>query len=147
MYPGRIDKLEIGLTEATNVDMHPILMAWEENHDVRPRFYANLKTYQTVQQPHKWIAGNFSLLSNFHNAIYATDVQAAAGNQYAMVPAGDSNLIDFFQATYRAQDNSLRTTRFYYAIIYRAVKELNNYDDSVWVYHFIAAYAVDNPTP
>ena len=34
LYPGRIDKLEIGVTAATNVDMeNVVLMNWERNHE------------------------------------------------------------------------------------------------------------------
>lgn len=140
---GRIDKLEIGLTAATNTDMSPILLNWERNHDVRPRLFANAKTPTTYQQPHSWVVGSFSLLSDNHPAIYATDVQAAGGSQYAMTENADSNVIDFLQVTYRDANNVAHTTRFYYAIIYRYTKELLNYDDSVWIYYFLAGYAVD----
>lgn len=140
---GRIDKLEIGTTAATNVDMTPVLMNWEKNHDVRPRLFANLKYPTTYQQPHSWIVGTFSLLSDNHAALYATDVSASGGSQYAMSETGDSNVIDFLQVTYRDSANAIKTTRFYYAIVYRYVKELLNYDDSVWVYHFLAGYAID----
>ena len=144
VFIGRIDKLEIGLTVGTNTDItNVILMNWERNHDVRPRLYANLKYPTDYQQSHSWILGSFSLLSENHAAIYATDVQAAVGNQYAMVEDGDSNVIDFFQVTYRDAGNNVQTTRFYHAIIYRYTKELLNYDDSTWVYHFLAGYAVD----
>ena len=143
VYTGRIDKLEIGLTAATNEDVMPVLMHWERNHDVRPRLYANLKYPTTYQQPHSWIVGTFSLLSDQHTALYATDVSAVAGNQYAMVENDDSNVIDFLQVTYRDGDNHIHTTRFYYAIIYKYTKELLNYDDSVWVYSFLAGYAID----
>lgn len=143
VHTGRIDKLEIG-TLATNVDMYPILMNWERNHDVRPRLYANLKYPTTYQQPHSWVIGTFSLLSDQHAALYATDVVAATGGvQAAMDEDGDSNVIDFFQVTYRNELNVAKTTRFYYTMVYREVKELLNYDDSVWVYHFIAGYSVD----
>ena len=143
-YTGRIDKLEIGLTAATNTDItNVILMPWERNHDVRPRLYANLKYPTDYQQPHSWIVGSFSVLSDAHAAIYATDVSAVAGNQYAIVETGDSNVIDYMMVTYRDRDNLVKTTRFYYAIIYRYTKELLNYDDSVWVYHFLAGYAVE----
>lgn len=145
VYTGRIDKLEIGKTSATNVDIeNTILMNWERDHGARPRLYANLKYPTDYQQPHSWIVGSFSLLSDNHTALYATDVSADAGSQYALVPTGDSNVIDFFQVTYRDADNNTHTTRFYYALIYRYTKELLNYDDSVWIYHFLAGYAVDN---
>ena len=65
LYPGRITKLEIGLTALNNVDIdNVILMNWERNHDVRPRLYANLKYPRTYQQPHSWILGSFSTLSD-----------------------------------------------------------------------------------
>lgn len=144
-FIGRINKLEIGLTAGTNTDItNVVLMNWELNHDVRPRLYANRKYPTSYQQPHSWVLGSFSLLSENHAAIYATDVQAAVGNQYAMVPGADSNVIDFMQVTYEDADGNTQTTRFYYAIIYRYTKELLNYDDSVWVYHFLAGYTADS---
>lgn len=144
LYIGRIDKLEIGLTAVINTDItNVILMNWERNHDVRPRLYANLKYPTSFQQPHSWILGSFSLLSDNHTAIYATDVQAAAGNQYAMYDDADSNVIDFFQVTYQDEDGNPRVTRFFHPIIYRYNKELLNYDDSTWIYHFLAGYAVE----
>ena len=144
LYIGRITKLEIGTTPVVNEDVdNMILMNWERNHDVRPRLYANLKYPKTFQQPHSWIIGSFSLLSDNHTAIYDTDVSVVAGTQYAMVPDGDSNVIDFFQVTYQDEDGNQRVTRFFYALIYRFNKELLNYDDSVWIYHFVAGYAVD----
>ena len=144
-FPGRIDKLEIGTTAVVNTDItNLVLMNWERNHDARPRLYANLKYPTDYQQPHSWIVGSFSVLSDAHDAVYATDVKAAAGNQYAMVESGDSNVIDFFQVTYRDKDNVVKTTKFYYALIYRYTKELLNYDDSVWVYHFLAGYTLDS---
>lgn len=145
VFTGRIDKLEIGLTAGTNADIvNVVLMNWERNHDVRPRLYANRKTPTTYQQPHSWIIGSFSTLTTNYAAIYNTDVDAGtAGTQPAMDEDGDSNVIDFFQVTYRDEDNNIQTTRFYYALIYRYTKELLNYDDSVWVWHFQAGYAKD----
>lgn len=142
---GRIDKLEIGTTPGTNTDVaNVVLMNWDLNHDVRPRLFANRKYPQDYQQPHSWVVGSFSCLSDNHTAVYATDVSADAGNQYAMVPGEDSNVVDFFQVTYRDANNAVHTTRFYYALIYRYNKELLNYDDSVWIYHFLAGYAEDD---
>ena len=144
VFTGRITKLEIGLTAGTNTDIiNVILMNWDLSHDVRPRLYANQKYHTTYQQPHSGVVGSFSLLSNNNSAIYATDVKAAVGNQYAMVPGADSNVIDFMQVTYQDEGGNTQTTRFYYGIIYRYTKELLNYEDSVWVYHFQAGYAVD----
>lgn len=142
VFTGRIDKLEIGTTAGTNTDIaNCILLNWERNHDVRPRLYANLKYPTTYQQPHSWIIGSFSVLSDQHTAIYATAVNGAG--DFAMDEDGDSAVIDFFQVTYRDANNNVQTTRFYYGIIYRYTKELLNHDDSVWIYHFLAGYAVD----
>lgn len=145
VYTGRIDRLEIGIdaTANGNTDIYPILMNWERNHDVRPRLYANLKCPTTYQQPHSWIVGTFSLLSDQRAALYATDVSAAVGGQWALSETDDSTVIDFFQVTYKDGDNHVHTTRFYSAIIYRYTKELLNYDDSVWVFSFMAGYAID----
>lgn len=147
VFTGRIDKLEIGITAGTNTDLtNVILMNWELNHDVRPRLYAGTsnKYPTTYQQPHSWVIGSFSTLSHNATAIYNTDVVAATvGTQPAMTPGADSNVIDFMQVTYRDANNAVQTTRFYYAIIYRYTKELLNYDDSVWIWHFLAGYAQD----
>lgn len=146
LYTGRIDKLEIGTAAAANTDIdNVVLMNWERNHDVRPRLYANLKYPRTYQQPHSWVLGSFSCLSDNHAAVYETDVDGGtAGDQYAMYPDADSHVIDFFQVTYQDEDGNQRVTRFFYALIYRFNKELLNYDDSVWIYHFVAGYAVDD---
>jgi hypothetical protein len=142
VFTGRISKLEIGTTAGTNTDItNAILMNWDMNHDVRPRLFANIKYPTTYQQPHSWDVGTFSVLSNSNLAIYATAVDGS-GN-FAMVPGADSNVIDFFQVTYEDASGNTQTTRFYYAIIYRFTKELLNYDDSVWVYHFLAGYSED----
>jgi len=68
--------------------------------------------------------------------------------EYAYIPGADSNVIDFFVVTYRDENNIVRTTTFTNGIIYRGVKELLNYDDSIWIYHFMAYKAensVDHP--
>ena len=142
VFTGRIKKLEVGTTAGPNTDMtNVILMNWDLNHDVRPRYYANRKYATTYQQPHSGVVGTFSLLSENNTGIYATAVDGS-GN-FAMVPGADSNVIDFFQVTYQNAAGVDKTTRFYYAIIYRYTKEILNYDDSVWVYHFQAAYSED----
>ena len=136
---GRINKVEIGRTAGTNTDMvNVILMNWERNHDVRPRLFANSKVPTEYQQSHSWIIGTFSLLSDNPTAIYATSVNA--GGDFAMDEDGDSAVMDFFQITY----DTSNTTRFFDAIIYRYTKEILNYDDSVYVYHFLAGYAEDS---
>lgn len=146
VFTGRINKLEIGTGgDPDNVDIeNVVLMNWERNHDVRPRLYANLKYPTSYQQPHSWIIGSFSVLSDHHDAIYDTDVDAGtAGTQPAMDSDGDSTVIDYFRVEYLDEDDNVKSTTFEYAIIYRFNKELLNYDDSVWVYHFMAGYADD----
>jgi len=140
-YTGRIDKLEIGTGSGANTDItNVVLMNWERAHEVRPRLFANSKYPTDYQQPHSWIIGTISLLSDYHDAFYATDVQAAVGNQYALDADGDSSVIDWFAVFYRDEDNNQWRSRFRYAIITRPVKELLNYDDSVYIYHFLAGY-------
>ena len=144
VYTGRIDRLEIGLTAGTNTDItNVVLMNWERIHDIRPRLTANTKIPVGYQQPHSWIIGTFSLLSDNQTALYNTDVVAGGGLSPALDADGDSNPIDFFRVTYRDADNNQRTTTFNTAIISRGVKELLNYDDSVWIYHFLAYFADD----
>jgi hypothetical protein len=143
VYTGRIDKLEIGLTAGTNTDIANVILAnWDRSHDVRPRLFANSKVPTDYNQPHSWIVGSVSLLSD-DRSFYDVDVQAVAGNQFALVPNGDSNVIDWFAIFYQDRDGTQYRTRFFDAIVYRPVKELLNYDDSVWIYHFLAGYAED----
>ena len=40
--------------------------------------------------------------------VFPTFLSAAGGDQFAMVPNGDSNVIDFFQVTYQDEDGSVR---------------------------------------
>jgi len=142
VYTGRIDSLEIGVNAANNTDItNVVLMNWERIHDIRPRLTANTKVPVGYQQPHSWIIGTFSLLSDNQGALYAQAVDGA-GN-FALDADGDSAAIGYFVVTYRDADNNARTTTFNNAIVSRGVKELLNYDDSVWIYHFLAYYADD----
>ena len=141
IFPGRIDKIEIGLTVGTNCDItNVIVMNWERMHDVSPRLVASAKIPIGWNQPHSWIVGSFSLLS-YCDCITQANV---SGGGFAYVPGGDSTVIDFFVVTYRDENNNVQTTTFTSGIIYRAVKELLNYDDSIWIFHFMAYQAVDS---
>jgi hypothetical protein len=72
VYTGRIDSLEIGVNAANNTDItNVVLMNWERIHDIRPRLTANTKVPVGYQQPHSWIIGTFSLLSDNQGALYA----------------------------------------------------------------------------
>jgi hypothetical protein len=147
ILPGRITKVEIGLSAGTNCDIvNVILFNWERVHEVRPHLVASTKLpYGTDPwlQGHSWVMGSFSLLTDHHLCIYATDVQAAGGAQYAYIENADSNYMDYFVVTYVDSVGVTRTTTFTKGLIYRATKELLNYDDAVWVYHFVAQYATD----
>ena len=141
IFPGRIDKIEIGLTAGTNCDItNVIAMNWERMHDVSPRLVASTKIPIGYNQPHSWVVGSFSLLS-YCDCITKANV---SGGGFAYVPGGDSTVIDYFVVTYRDENNTVRTTTFTSGIIYRAVKELLNYDDSIWIYHFMAYQADDS---
>ena len=142
-FTGRLDKVEIGEAAGVNVDIENcILFNWERMHDVQPRLYANTKTPTEYQQSHSWIVGSFSLLSDNHAALYDTDVNVA--DEHALDPDGDSGVIDWFTVFYRDKDDDVWTTEFTRAIIYKWRKELLNFEDSVWVYSFMAAYAEDS---
>jgi len=144
VYTGRIEKLEIGLTAGTNTDItNVVLINWERVHDIRPRLTANTKVPVGYQQPHSWVIGSFSLLSDNQTALYSTDVVVGGGVEPALDADGDSNPIAFFAVTYEDADGNDRITTFNNAIISRGVKELLNYDDSVWIYHFLAYFADD----
>lgn len=144
IFPGRIDKIEIGLTAGTNCDItNVITMNWERMHDVSPRLVASTKIPIGWNQPHSWVVGSFSLLS-YCDCITQADVVAGGAVEPAYTPGGDSNVIAYFVVTYRDENNTVRTTTFTSGIIYRAVKELLNYDDSIWIFHFMAYQADDS---
>jgi len=141
IFPGRIDKIEIGLTAGSNCDItNVIAMNWERMHDVSPRLVASTKIPIGYNQPHSWIVGSISLLS-FSDCLTKADV---GGGLFAYVPGADSNPIAYFVVTYRDENNTVRTTTFTGGLIYRATKELLNYDDSIWIYHFMAYQADDS---
>ena len=142
VYTDRVDQLEIGLNAVNNVNItNVVLINWERIHDIRPRLTANTKIPVGWQQPHSWIIGSVSLLSDNNDAFYATIVDA--GGNFALDADGDSATIGFFMVTYRDSNNNVRTTTFNNAIISRPVKELLNFDDSVWIYNFLAYFADD----
>jgi len=143
IFPGRIDKIEIGLAADDNCDItNVILMNWERIHEVRPHLVASSPVpYGTCPwlQGHSWIMGSFSLLS-YNDCIYTEPV---VGADVAYDNDGDSHCITWFSVTYDDENGNNRVSRFYKGLIYRITSELLNYDDSVWVYHFVASYVDD----
>ena len=144
VFTGRITDIGIGTAvgdhdSITNV----VLMNWERIHDIRPRLTANTKIPVGWQQPHSWIIGSFSLLSNNNNALYVRDVVVGGGVEPALDADGDSNPIGYFVVTYEDEGGVVKTTTFDHAIISHPVKELLNFDDSVWIFHFLAYFADD----
>jgi len=83
--------------------------------------------------------GSYSLLS-YNDCIHTEDL---GGGTFAYYENADSTCIPHFVVNYQDETGAARTTTFYKGLIYRATKELLNYDDSVWVYYFVATHGVD----
>lgn len=146
IYPGRVSRAEIGTGPADHTDVtNVVLCNWEWDHEVNPRTDASQKRPKGYEQRHSWIIGSISLLSDNHTAFYVQDVDGtAAGDQPALTPGGDSTEVDYFRVYYEDEDGDEVYTDFEKALFTRPVCELLNYQDSVWIYHFLAYKATDS---
>jgi len=143
IFPGRITSIHIGPNAGTYCPMtNVVLVNWERIHEVRPHLVASTKIpYGSCPwlQGHSWVMGSYSLLS-YSDCIYTEDL---GGGTLAYDEDGDSHCIPHFVVNYQDETGTARTTTFTKGLIYRATKELLNYDDSVWVYYFVATHGVD----
>jgi hypothetical protein len=105
---GRISNVYIGYDATHGVDIKQGILSFEYEriHDATPQFVANTKTSGEAFQPHSNFIWKLRFISDCRIAFFATDVQVAAGNQYALVNNGDSNVIEYFKVLAPIQDGS-----------------------------------------
>lgn len=105
---GRVSNVQIGYDATHGVDITQGILSFEYDrmHGATPQFTANTKTSSTVFQPHSNFTWKLRFLSDCRIAFFATDVQVAGGNQYALVDNGDSNAIEYFKVIMPIQDSA-----------------------------------------
>jgi hypothetical protein len=144
--PGRITNVHIGIDDTHGVDIKSGIVGFEyrQLHDAKRANVANTKTTASMFQPHSSFYWKLTFLSDCRVAFFATDVQIAGGNQYAMVAGGDSNAIDYFRVIMTIEDESgVSKTRTYtltsaYALRTNAV--IRNDEDAEYEYEGDAQY-------
>jgi len=138
--PGRITHVYIGYDATHGVNISSGIKSFEyaRIHDARRAFVANTKTAAGDYQPHSHYRWTLEFLSDCHVAFFATDVDNAGGDQFAMDENGDSHLIEYFRVIMPIVDASGNNkTRTYtitngYALRNRAY--IGDDQDAIYVY-------------
>ena len=138
--PGRITHVYVGYDATHGVDISNGIKSFDyaRIHDARRSFVANTKTAASDLQPHSHYRWTLEFLSDCRTAFFATDVQVAGGDQFAMLPSGDSNVIEYFRVIVPIIDADGATkTRTYtitngYALRNRAY--IGDDKDAIFVY-------------
>jgi hypothetical protein len=106
--PGRISNVLIGYDGTHYIDIETGIVSFEywRNHDAKRANVADTKNSTTIFQPHSDFGWKLRFLSDCRVAWFATDVQIAGGNQYALDNDGDSNEIEFFKVVMTIEDES-----------------------------------------
>lgn len=113
---GRISNVYIGYDSTHGIDIKKGILSFEywRNHPAKPANASDTKTSATIFQPHSNYGWRLRFISDARVAFFATDVQVAGGNQYAMVTYGDSNAIEYFRVLMMIENQvGVSTTRTY----------------------------------
>jgi len=113
---GRVRNVHIGYdaTHGVNISKGILRFRYNRVHDARTAFNVSAKTDSSIFQPHSNFEWRLEFYSDSRIAFFATDVQVADGNQYALVNNGDSNKIEYFKVLMYIQDGSgVEKTRTY----------------------------------
>jgi len=106
--PGRISNIHIGYdaTHGVNIKSGIVGFSYRRIHDAKPQDASNTKASSNIFQPHSNYEWTLRFISDSRVAFFATDVQVAGGNQYALDPDGDSNKIEYFRVIMTIEDES-----------------------------------------
>jgi len=143
---GRISNVHIGYDSTHGVNITNGILSFEyaRIHDATPQFVANTKTSATAFQPHSNFTWKLRFISDCRAAFFATDVQVAGGNQYALVDNGDSNKIEYFKVIMSIQDSAgavkTRTFTITSGFCTRNRAYIGDDQDSIFEYEGIAEY-------
>ena len=143
---GRIKNVYIGYDATHGVDIKSGIKFFEyaRVHDAKRANASNTKTSTKEFQPHSHFTWRLEFLSDCRVAFFATDVQVAGGNQYAMVNDGDSNKIEYFKVIMKIEDQAgTAKTRTYtitngYAL--RNGAPIGDDEDAIYWYEGDAGY-------
>jgi len=144
---GRISNVHIGYDATHGVDITSGILSFEYNriHDAIRNKPPTAATSATInlQQP-SFFNWKLTFLSDCRIAFFATDVQVAAGNQYALVDNGFSNKIEYFKVIMAIEDGSgnpkTRTYTITNGYCLRNNARIGNDDDAQYVYEGEAEY-------
>jgi len=130
---GRVNHLYIGASSASNVDIaaNVKFMRWRRQHRITPQTAANSKIPIGWFQPHSWIEGELGVISEAKDAFYD---QATA----YIDDDGDNTVIPYVVLVVDAHDGTDITFTFDNFIISYVEKMVEDYDTSIFVYHFLA---------
>jgi len=143
---GRITNVKIGYDSTHGIDIQQGILRfmYARVHDAKTAFNASSKTDSGIFQPHSNFTFRLELISDCRAAFFATDVQSAGGNQYAMVNNGDSNKIEYFRVIAPIVDadgdEATRTYTITNGYILRNGGDIGNDEDAVFWYEGIAEY-------
>jgi len=106
--PGRILNVSIGYDASNGVNIKSGIKSFEywREHDAKPRDASDTKASSDIYQPHSHYRWKLAFLSDCRVAFFATDVQVAGGNQFALVVDDDSNKIEYFKVRATIEDES-----------------------------------------
>jgi len=144
---GRVTHVHIGYDSTHGVDIKSGILSFEysRNKDLLRLQIPGSATSDVVQDLGMSSFGwKLKLLSDCRTAFFATDVQTAAGNQYAMVDNGLANKIEYFRILVAIEDGAgVPKTRTYtitngYALRNRAY--IGDDEDAIFEYEGDAEY-------
>ena len=106
--PGRITHVYIGYDGTHGVDIKSGIVSFEywRNKEAKPYDCPSAKTADNFFQQPSTFGWRLRFLSDARVAFFATDVQVAGGNQYAMVDNDFSNEIEYFRVIMPIVDGS-----------------------------------------
>jgi len=143
---GRITNVHVGYdaTHGVNIKSGIVEFEYRRIHDAKRANVANSKTSSEIFQPHSNFTWQLTFLSDCRAAFFATDVQVAGGNQYALVDNGDSNNIEYFRVIMTIEDEGgTSKTRTYIIWNGRALRNsarIGRDEDAEYVYEGDAEY-------
>ena len=146
IVPGRITHVYIGKSDTVGVNISRGIVSFEYHriHEAKPANVANAKTTTTIIQPQSNYTWKLKFLSDCRVAFFATDVGAADGNQFALVPWQDSNKIDYFRVIVPIEDGSgadkTRTYSIMNGYCLRNHAYIGDDEDAIYEYEGIAEY-------
>ncbi|MCJ7431101.1 hypothetical protein MUO83_07840 [Candidatus Bathyarchaeota archaeon] len=144
---GRISNVHIGYDATHGVNITNGILGFEYHriHDAvrnKPPGAATSATINLQQPSHfEW---KLTFLSDSRVAFFATDVQVAGGNQYALVDNGSSNKIEYFKVIMTIQDSAgavkTRTYTVTNGYCLRNSAMIGKDDDAIFEYEGEAEY-------